>query len=367
MMTFVTNFYHDSEKLATIFPLSFFDSIQISNPEMRNGYPMSLSCVGFYKLVPSSYIVPRCSDPLIESEKYAEMLSSKINSDVYCSFLSEKYVDDNGDMLKNCIDNIYTPFTFNFDDFKLLFRSFKNLSLLFKMYVPTSSESYMSEYRISNIRLLDPKNEDDEETFNQFYYKNKPLVSDKKEFELTYEQNYADFYSGKALSFMVVTEDNEYMPCMITTTNKGTHIIGLHPASELFENRSDFVEHPDSGLETISHIAGFTSHDMTGLDNSYYKASYINTWYAYTVLYYLRELATYLSEKQQDGSISMKLVEVEERYDKKRKSSSFTVYERKSSWVRAHYRHYKSGVVTLVTAHSRKGTNVTNDRLVLNL
>ena len=359
-----TNFHHDSEKLAAIFPLSFFDSIQT---EETNQIPMNISIVGFYPLTHSSYIIPRCSDPLIENTKYAEMLSSKTSSDVYCSFLSNKYINDNNDILEHHIKTFNNITLFITEGFELLFRSFKNISLLFKMYHPTSSNTYISEYRISNIRLLDPKNEDDEELFNTYYYKNKAIISNKREFELRYEQHYADFYSGKTLTFLITTEDNEFTPAIVTMYNKMFTVIGLHPANEIFEDKANYLEVVNGRFDTISHIAGFTTHDMIGLDTAYYKASYINAWFVYTVMYYLNELAIYLNEKKQDGSISMKLVEVEETYDKKRKSSSFTIHERKGSWVRAHYRHYKSGVVTLVTAHSRKGTNVTNDRLVLNL
>ena len=63
----------------------------------------------------------------------------------------------------------------------------------------------------------------------------------------------------------------------------------------------------------------------------------------------------YLRSKEKDGGIDFYFEENEEVIHQS--SNKHQIIQRRGSFVRGHFRHYKSGIVTLVRPHVRKGTN----------
>ena len=78
----------------------------------------------------------------------------------------------------------------------------------------------------------------------------------------------------------------------------------------------------------------------------------------------LRTMGEYLYNHTLDG-IDITYLEHEDHSNDKR--SYTTPHYRKGCVVKAHFRHYKSGVITFVKPHVRRGTNVINGKIVIDI
>lgn len=83
-------------------------------------------------------------------------------------------------------------------------------------------------------------------------------------------------------------------------------------------------------------------------------AKYYNI--THLLMHRVSDLINYMLEASKSGDIDVKFTESEIEVLGK-KNNTFKVTHRKGSVVRAHFRHYKSGVVTLVRPHVRRGVN----------
>ena len=79
----------------------------------------------------------------------------------------------------------------------------------------------------------------------------------------------------------------------------------------------------------------------------------------------LKEFAHYLSSNTLDG-INVTFREKEDDLKGVRRDYTAPRY-RKGCVVKAHFRHYKSGVITFVKPHVRRGTNVINGKIVIDI
>lgn len=94
---------------------------------------------------------------------------------------------------------------------------------------------------------------------------------------------------------------------------------------------------------------------ITNLTDSSYNATAIEIFDFGKITQCIAAAHNYLKSKESDGSIDFYFEESEEVVHQSTKRSQ--IIHRRGSFVRGHYRHYKSGVVTLVRPHVRKGTN----------
>lgn len=358
------NEFKSYNKLYEILPITLFNKLYTSTNSLDlaenvfNNYAVDYDNMSVTDLTNSENYF---------NSTYSEMLASS-KSDVYCVFKSEKYQNN----IKDIYEFIMTAKECSLKDVSILKNSFKNISMMIPFYYLLGSNKSFKDYLNIKIRILDPESDEDEELFNQYFYLNKKFVSNQEDFRIQYEENYDMFHSRKDVYVVIQSGIETYLVGLSQMNMFGCYKIlqDLQSNDQKILNKLYTIESQayfESEVESFSMLFGTYPKNVVGFDNDYYKSSYNDVWDVMTCYYYIRELINYLNSKQHDGSIDIKLVEVEEITNKKHKSTSFTIHERKSSWVRAHYRHYKSGVVTLVTAHSRKGTNVTNDRLVLNL
>ena len=204
--------------------------------------------------------------------------------------------------------------------------------------------------------------------FNDFIFNQKSDFNDMELFDSMYQDSYDEFYYKKSKYGIIFR--NGTPTILVNITNPFKVIMG----GIIYKNSKMLKENNISNKEDIikfllsNGVYPFTqSTDIT-------KLSYLDNSKQFQLdrmcVIFILELIKYLESKQNDGSISIRMVEYEKVKAKKRSDVTFEITERKSSWVRAHYRHYKSGIVTLVTAHHRKGCHLnknTNEKLIINL
>lgn len=87
--------------------------------------------------------------------------------------------------------------------------------------------------------------------------------------------------------------------------------------------------------------------------------------YSFAVMGSLKALAYYLKTNINNG-INITFHEKEVRQSSDKRKSAEVVY-RKGCVVRAHFRHYKSGIVTFVKPHIRRGTDVVNGKVIIDI
>lgn len=307
------------------------------------------------------------TDPVkLVEEKLAQCVA-KTNSELLCVFkhnkwklqydklVSEYYSKDISKVIKHT---------------SILTKSFKNLTVFFPCGLSVSDDCTMELYDYFNMNILNPKEDEDEILFNRFMDYLNLDCEDKDEFKLIYNETYDLFYSGEN-KYAMITDEDGCLVCLLNINDfNGSFIIG--PTARVYQglNTRNNMNLPiDIELLKASlRVSGTNDRNIDcHFGKNFYRNDYNIEMMKFSLWYYVKELIHYLNEKKDDGDIELRLVEVEQVKNKKRKSTTFEIHERKSSWVRAHYRHYKSGVVTLVTAHARKGCNVNNSKLVLTL
>ena len=256
---------------------------------------------------------------------------------------------------------------FNYNDG--LLKSFKSIGFSFPFTYSLAYDAItVSSCENFKLVLLDPENEDDENMFNDFIFNQKSDFNDMELFDSMYQDSYDEFYYKKSKYGIIFR--NGTPTVLVNITNPFKVIMG----GIIYKNSKILKENNISNKEDIikfllsNGVYPFTqSTDIT-------KLSYLDNSKQFQLdrmcVIFILELIKYLESKQNDGSISIRMVEYEKVKAKKRSDVTFEITERKSSWVRAHYRHYKSGIVTLVTAHHRKGCHLnknTNEKLIINL
>ena len=232
-------------------------------------------------------------------------------------------------------------------------------SLAYDAISVTKEENY-------KLVLLDPENEDDENLFNDFIFNQKMDFDDIDLFDNMYQDSYDEFYYKRSKYGLVYVKNK---PVVLVNISSPLHSImsGIiykykDEIGDIHDKDTAIKELSDRGIYPFTQLADYTR-------LSYYDSGNMLQLNKMCVIFIL-ELIKYLESKQNDGSISIRMVEYEKVKAKKRSDVTFEITERKSSWVRAHYRHYKSGIVTLVTAHHRKGCHLnknTNEKLIINL
>ena len=235
--------------------------------------------------------------------------------------------------------------------------------------------SSLSQFDIIGIKnenfklvLLDPEIDEDENMFNDFMMDQTDDFDSKEEFESVYNDVYNKFYYDDDKYGLIYYNNRPILLINLDNTEYNVEAGAMSYNKHLFEGKTLT---PAEKREIL-------------IQNGIYPKYYENTNTEYLmlqdidrmcitrqVMVYTFELLKYLEEKQTDSGINIKMVELEltKGRKNKHKSVTFEITERKSSWVRAHYRHYKSGIVTLVTAHHRKGchVNTNNEKLIINL
>ena len=122
-------------------------------------------------------------------------------------------------------------------------------------------------------------------------------------------------------------------------------------------------------IVTIPNIDGFMIFDndlnmrvstIATMQNSYVRCPFVTA-----VLCCMRTIIEYLNNEVDKGFVNINFIEHD--YLKGTKRSYNCPNGRKGTVVRAHFRHYKSGIVTLVKPHIRRGTSVINGKIVLDI
>ena len=167
---------------------------------------------------------------------------------------------------------------------------------------------------------------------------NSILVADHFEFEVIYKGN-ADRLNDYAF-------------------NSNDELIGnLTP--ELYDEIYDYIRSEGNvlALNHRGHIMFMDENMRFPALNMPYTCDNLMYWIfeVRKIMQCIVDAHNYLKSKETDGSIDFYFEESEEvihRVTKRRQ-----IVYRRGSFVRGHYRHYKSGIVTLVRPHVRKGTN----------
>lgn len=284
------------------------------------------------------------------------------NADIFCIFDNNKWTNVK-EMTERLTLSNYRKHNTN------LIKNFKTIGFCCPFM------SSLSQFDIVGIKnenfklvLLDPEIDEDENMFNDFMMDQTDDFDSKEEFEAVYNTVYNKFYYDDEKYGLIYYNNRPILLINLDNTEYSVESGAMSYNKHLFEGKTLT---PAEKREIL-------------IQNGIYPKYYGNTTTEYLILQdidkmfitrqvmvYTFELLKYLEEKQTDSGINIKMVELEltKGRKNKHKSVTFEITERKSSWVRAHYRHYKSGIVTLVTAHHRKGchVNTTNEKLIINL
>lgn len=178
-----------------------------------------------------------------------------------------------------------------------------------------------------NITIYTKENED--EFTSLFFDGDKPWTTEAAE---SYDELYSSLWGGE--TFIGVTM----------------------PLSELVEDEK-YTLLLDAHLVPVKIL-------RTYKDMNFAKTSYLLDMVQQFQLYML-ELENYMLAARNTGEIDFTYYD-EEAEVHNAHASGYTIRKRKGCVVRGHFRHYKSGIVTLVKPHKRKGTNV-NGALYLDI
>ena len=198
-------------------------------------------------------------------------------------------------------------------DFDMVMPRYSGSSIA--IFTSTKSASFYGDH--VHVEILDREQED---VFNNYMFDdNGECVCNN----MTYEELYNDMWSMNK-KVMVVT------------------IPGID-GFMMFDNNLDIR------VSTIATMA-----------NSYVRCPFVTA-----ILCCMRTIIEYLNNEVDKGFVNINFIEHD--YLKGTKRSYNCPNGRKGTVVRAHFRHYKSGVVTLVKPHIRRGTSVINGKIVLDI
>ena len=171
------------------------------------------------------------------------------------------------------------------------------------------------------------------------------ILADHFEFEVIYRGN------PDRLNYYAFDSDDKLIPDLTPESYECIYDYIMGEGNVLVLNHREKTIFLDEKL-TMTNVISIYEHD---------SVTY-TTFELRKIIQCIIDAYNYLKSKEIDGSIDFYFEEneiVTHQSTKRRK-----IIHRRGSFVRGHYRHYKSGVVTLVRPHVRKGTNYVGEYIL---